>query len=205
MRIGIIVDGAAESQALKLLTRRIEIPEVELLDPIFSNMQPKSTPAQIARSAKAQVGVLVNARKADTIIVLIDREDRGECPPEFAEAIESAFKHLDCPNVKVAIKDKKFENWLVSDVTVFRRFAARYRVTGAFRSRVAPNKADSVRDAEELLNQICIGKEPYHKRRDAAKITDAQAVLEIAKNSRSFRRFLRLLGHDEYLNQSKRP
>ncbi|MGI8654804.1 MAG: DUF4276 family protein [Pyrinomonadaceae bacterium] len=204
MRIGIIVDGDAESQALKLLTRRIEIPEIVLLDPIYSNMQPKSTPAQIARSAKAQVSVLVNARKADAIIVLIDREDRSDCPPAFAKAIERAFKNLDCPNVKVAVKDKKFENWLVSDVTVFRHFAARYRVTGAFRNRVAPNKADSIRDAEELLNQICI-KDQYHKRRDAAKITDAQAVLEIAKNSRSFRKFLNLIEHDKYLNQSKRP
>lgn len=203
MRIGIVVDGDAESQALKLLTQRISIPGTQLLDPIYANMQPRSTPGQIARSAKPKIDVLT-ARGVDKIVVLIDKEDRQECPSQFANDIEAAFGAIGCFNIQVAVKNRKFENWLVADVDVFDQLRSRYRVTKTFRKAISPNKADSVPDAESLLNKIVLSGE-YHKRRDAAQITGLQEADKMAQNSRSFRRFLRLVGHSNYLLQSKKP
>jgi len=203
LKIGIIVDGDAESQALKLLTRRVEIKDTQLLDPLYANMQPKDAPGQIARAAKRQIDILI-AKGADKIIVLIDREDNRKCADEIAGEIETAFDRLGCANTTVVIKNRKFENWLIADVGVFRKLKARYKVTKSFETAVVPNKADSVADAEALLNQIVV-KVVYHKRRDAAQITGLQKVAEIGKNSRSFRRFLRVVGYSTYTNQSKNP
>ncbi len=203
MRIGIIVDGAAESQALKLLTRRIHISKVEILDPIYANVQPKSTPRQIARSAKSRIGILT-ARRVDKIVLLIDREDRKECPTQFARDIEAAFSSLGHNNIKVTVKNRRFENWLIADVDVFKRMKARYNTTVSFENAVVPNKADSVLNAEALINKICKGGD-YHKRKDAAQITQSQNISAIARNSRSFRKFLRTLQHPDYTEQSKLP
>lgn len=198
-----MVDGDAESQALKLLTQRISIRGTQLLDPIYANMQPRSTPGQIARSAKPKIDVLT-ARGVDKIVVLIDKEDRQECPTQFASSIEEAFNALGCPHVKVAVKNRKFENWLIADADVFNQLRSRYRITRAFQRAVSPNKADSVADAEGLLNRIVVSGE-YHKRRDAQQITGLQEADKMARNSRSFRRFLRLVGYANYSLQSKRP
>ncbi|MGH9834830.1 MAG: hypothetical protein ACRD9Y_17570 [Blastocatellia bacterium] len=58
VKIGMVVDGDAESQALKLITRRIKIEGTVLLDPRFADIQPKSTAKQIARSAADQIAIL---------------------------------------------------------------------------------------------------------------------------------------------------
>ncbi len=203
MKIGIIVDGDAESQALKLLTQRIAISDAQILDPLYANIQPKSAPGQIVKSVKPKLDILI-ARQVSKIVVLIDREDQPECPSELAQGIENAFRKLGHSNVHVAIKNRRFENWLISDTKVFKKLSARYKTTEAFISTVIPNKADTVENATGLLNKICVGPE-YHKRRDAAQITKHQDISEISKNSRSFRRFLRLLGHQDYETQSKKP
>lgn len=203
MRIGIIVDGDAESQALKLLTQRIAIPNVQILDPLYADIQPKSAPGQIAKSVKPKLEILT-ARRVNQVVVLIDREDQPECPSELAKEIEGAFRRLGHTNVSIAIKNRCFENWLISDIQVFKKLSARYKLTEAFTKTVTPNKADSIENAVDLLNKICVGAE-YHKRRDAAQITKLQDIYEVGKHSRSFRRFLRLLGHSNYKEQSKRP
>lgn len=203
VRIGIVVDGDAESQALKLLTRRIQLKDVLLLDPRFSDMQPKSTPKQIARSAAGQI-VILKKQKADRVVVLIDHEDREECAGDWAVSLETAFLALGYEDIRVAVKHRKLENWLISDVNVFRKLKARYRLTKSFERAVRPNKADSIADAERLINSIVV-KGEYHKRRDAAQITQHQEVGEVGQHSRSFRRFLRLIGHPDYADQSKKP
>ena len=203
MKIGILVEGSAELEALKLLTERIKIEGIQLLSPIQASMQPKSAPGQIARVAAAKLGIL-KTKKAERVIVLIDREDRPECSGGWAVEIEAAFKRLGHQHIKVVIKNRKFENWLIADVGVFRKLKARYKVTEKFEKSVVPDKADTVADAKALLDQIVI-KHGFHKRRDAAQVAALQDHLEIGKNSRSFRRFLRLIGHPHYKDQSKKP
>ncbi|MCH8961998.1 MAG: DUF4276 family protein, partial [Bacteroidetes bacterium] len=107
-------------------------------------------------------------------------------------------------DVTVVVKNHSFENWLIADVKALRSLRGRFKVTRSFEKKVIPNKADHVADAEGLLNTIAV-KRPYHKRRDAVHVTAVQEALEMARNSRSFRRFLRDVGHPQYLSQSKRP
>lgn len=90
MKIGIVVDGEAESQALKLLTRRIAIRDAQLLDPRFADMQPKSTTRQIARAALTQI-LILKKQRATTVVVLIDHEDRADCCGQWAGELEAAF------------------------------------------------------------------------------------------------------------------
>ena len=203
MKIGIVVEGKAESQALKLLTRRIKIEGVQLLAPAYADMQPKSEPDQIAGKAIKQVKIQ-RTRGADLIVVLIDRENREECPPEFARQLEQAFKRLGYDNIRVVIKNRTFENWLIADIDALKKLSGLFSVTRSFEKTVSPNKADTVGDAEALLKKIAVNHR-FHKRRDASAITAVQEALEMARNSRSFRRFLRVVGHPQYLTQSKKP
>ena len=203
MKIGIVVDGDAESQALRLLTKRIDIEDVQLLAPAYANMQPKSAPGQIAQSAKSRIDILL-ARKANKIVVLVDREDRDECPPAFARQIKQAFAQLGYDDITVVVKNRTFENWLIADIDALKELSGLFSVTRSFERTVSPNKADNVGDAEALLKKIAI-KRRFHKRRDASAITAVQEALEMARNSRSFRRFLRVVGHPQYLTQSKKP
>jgi len=202
LKIGIVVDGDAESQALKLLTRRIEIEGVQLLNPAYANMQPKSPPGRIARAAVKTVAIL-RARGATLIVVLIDREDRQECPPEFANQLKRAFAKLGYDDIHVVVKNRTFENWLIADLEALKQLRGRFKVTKTFERTVSPNIADNVVDAEALLNTIVV-KQKYHKRRDATRIMAVQEIRNMAKNSRSFRRFLRVVGHPQYLSQSKK-
>lgn len=204
MRVGIIVDGDAESLALRNLTRRITIPGVQVADPIFAPMQPGASPARIVAAAKGRLETLVHLRRVNKVLILIDREARSECPGEWATSLCSCFHAAGYRLVSVIIKNRKLENWLISDTDVFRRARSRYRLTPAFVRTVEPNRADSVDDAEALLNSIVIGS-TYHKRKDAAQITSLQDPMTIAQHSRSFRRLLRVLGDPSYKDQSRRP
>jgi len=124
VKIGMVVDGDAESQALKLITRRIKIEGTVLLDPRFADIQPKSTAKQIARSAAGQIAIL-KKQKADVVVVLVDHEDREDCPGDWAAELENAFKSLGYQDVSIAVKNRKFENWLIADVNAFRKMKAR--------------------------------------------------------------------------------
>jgi hypothetical protein len=201
VKIGIIADGSAESQALRLLTRQIRIEGTQILDPIYADMQPTSTPRQIAKSAEEGIKYL-KRKQAARVIVLVDREDLKGSPSDLATSLETAFREKGHSHICVVIKNRKFENWLIADPQAFKKMPARYKVTLAFEKAVVPDKADSVEDAEAHINRIVKGKDKYHKRRDAVQITAKQDCLEIGQNSRSFRRFLRLVGHPDYEDQS---
>lgn len=203
MKIGIVVDGREESQALKNLTQRISTPDRQILNPRYADMQPKASPAQIVRAATKQVDELIK-EDVERVLVLMDREDNEKCATEIKDELEKTFEEFGYEQVKVVIKNRKFEIWLIADLKALEKMPKRFKLTKNFRNSVEPNKADNVDDAEALLNRIAI-KTNYHKRKDAAAITQHQKELNIGLNSRSFRRFLRLLDHPEYSDQSKRP
>lgn len=205
MRVGIVVDGAAESQALRPLTRRVGVPNgSRILDPVYADLQPKATAAQIARSGLRVVNLQIQ-RGADFVVVLIDREDLHACPSKLAGDIRLEFAKQGVTSVEVVVKNRCFENWLIADPESLRtRLTARFSVTEGFRNRVSPNRADLVSDAESLLNSIISGAE-FHKLRDATRIAEVADPLRIASNSRSFRRFLRVVGCPHYVNQSALP
>lgn len=203
MKIGIVVDGDAEALALRRLVGKLQIPSCCLENPLYADLQPKATPHQIARSAADKVELLIG-RGVDRVVLLLDREDQETCPGDRAVELESAFRDLGYEQVQVAIKDRCYENWLIADLSALRALPARFRVSRGFEGRVSPDKADHVADPASLLTSVS-QRHGYHKRRDAVQIATKQDPLLIARNSRSFRRFLRLLTHPAYRTQSRFP
>lgn len=203
MKIGVVVDGQAESQSLRRILPKIKAPGRQLTDVAYAAMQPFAPPAQIARKAVAGLRIL-KAKGVKSFVVLLDCEDASRCPVELARQIEQALAKLEWPGVDVVVKTLKFENWLIADVDALRRMPARFRVTKRFERRVAPNKADNVVDAAAELGRLCQGA-AYHKRNDPLEIAKHQEPRRIAANSRSFRRFLRVVGCRKYSKQSRSP
>ena len=104
----------------------------------------------------------------------------------------------------VVVKNRKFENWLIADPGAFKKLRGRYEITSAFEGAVSPNKADGGTDATGLIKSISKDRS-YDKLKDAVAIVSVADPGTMACNSRSFRRFLRLLGHPDYVAQSLRP
>jgi hypothetical protein len=161
-------------------------------------MQPLAPAGVIARACRSPIEQLAQRRVTD-IIVLLDRETRSDCPGVWASEL---VKVLDLPpqcNAWVVIKDKMFENWLVADLVALKASPRRYRLTPAFERMIAPGKADSC-DALRIIKDITYPS--YSKVGDSRTILAAADPLRMADNSRSFRRFLRVVGYSEYSAQS---
>lgn len=203
MKIGVIVDGDAEQQALQSFFSKIGLGNTQLIGPYYANMQPKASPLQICRSSLSKLEILVGSYKTDQNIVLIDLEDREECPGMFAKMIEEAYTQLGY-KVSVVVKNICLKNWLIADPYALKVMGSRFNIEESFLKKVSPNKADRVKNPLHELNKICIKKD-YHKRKDALQIAKKLNPETVAANSRSFRRFLRLVGHAKYLSQSIKP
>lgn len=201
-RIGLIVEGIGEVPAFKTLIPKLSTPCQILHQPVRADLQPKAAAKQVAASAKAAIQYLCK-RNVDLIVVLIDREDRPSAS-KFATELKQAFSSRYAGIAfEVVVKDSCIENWLLADPEALRAQPRRFKLTDAVINRVVPNKADSV-DAQNLLNSIAV-KFEYDKGADPTRIASLQKPHSIAANSRSFRRFLRVLEDPKYVGQSKQP
>ena len=137
------------------------------------------------------------------MLVLLDREDSDRCAGELASEVEAHIRaYADC-EVRVVLKDRMFENWLVADIACLRSQAARFSLSGADEHRISPNRADSCDALAIIKRSIVSGR--YDKVQDAKRILNLADPLAIGRNSRSFRRFLRLSEHPTYGAQSRLP
>jgi hypothetical protein len=202
MRIGFIVDGEAEYRSLPNIYARLAV-SATLLTPLKSDIQPLAPVAQIAASVKVPLRIM-RRRGADRVIILIDRETRNECPGEFAAALRTLLsRYCDASTVDIVTKDRRFENWLIADPDALEHLRGRFKLDAGQRSQIEPNKADAV-DALTLLKRI-VRRHDYSKVKDARRILAVAEPLRMARNSRSFRRLLRLIDHNSYRQQSRRP
>ncbi|MGA2540756.1 MAG: DUF4276 family protein [Verrucomicrobiota bacterium] len=205
MRIGLIVDGQAEFRCIPKIIRRLSTP-CAILDPLYADMQPLAPVAQIVRSVKGRVHILAN-RGVDRAVFLIDFETRATCPGSWARLLEDAlriaYEGLSISEYKVVMKTRKFENWVLGDPSAIASMSGRFNVSASDLERITPDKADHV-DAAALLSKMALNKS-YDKIDDAERILTKADPLNIAANSRSFRRFLRILEIKKYGNQSRRP
>lgn len=208
MRIGFIVDGDGEVEALPKLFPRIRSANVLLQQPVRGAIQPKAEADLIARAAAAACRVL-GSKRVDLAVVLLDFEDRPGCPGAFAVELErlisARVSRLGLTmNVAVVVKVAKLENWLVSDLDSIQAmrglFPNLHRITG----RVTPGNADHC-DAYELLQTASARRGSYRKLKGAVAICRHLDPGRAALNSRSFRRFLRVLGDSRYTDQSRLP
>jgi Domain of unknown function (DUF4276) len=202
MKIGVVVDGDAEYGSLGQLFPKLSAASGHVyLKVVRADIQPKAPYPTMARAAKDAV-VQLAARGAELVIVLVDREDRTECPGQISDEVQRHLsRHVGCGLV-VVLKNIAYENWLVADLGAFAAHQARYVVTDGHRRRVQPNKADQV-NAVALLKSIIQG--------DYDKVDDSKDILEgadpdvMSQHFRSFRKFLREAQHPRYCMQSRLP
>jgi hypothetical protein len=197
MTIGIIVEGQEESESLAHIVGKIAIENVIIRKPLYASTEPKATPGQIAKAVESRLKIL----KAQQILVLIDLENQDVCPGERAQTLENTFHQKGYRQVQVIIKNKNSENWLIADCDALKQLST-FKLTQAFINQVT-HKADHVTDAVGLLTKIKSDKKSFYKTKDGEAIARKANPEKIALHSRSFRRFLRLLGHQLYRTQSK--
>lgn len=187
MRTGIISDGSAEAQALEYLFARMRCNNFNPLKPVYADMQPYSPIPQIVRAAQSRIALL-SQRGAERNLVILDREGNADCPGDFALRLRNEFVKKGVQNVAVVMKNRCFENWLIADMPSLVRGAhRRIAVNERIIERISKVGADNV-NALAILND-CV-KDGYNKRRDAIEICKIVDPEVLARNSRSFRKFV---------------
>ena len=204
-KVGIIVDGQAEFFSLSQIYKRIDTKN-QLLSLKKADLQPGAPVKKNAKRARSALTLL--ARKgAKRVIVLLDFEDASGCPGKRKNALEdavSAVGHaVGISEVFVVYKNRMYENWLVSDTQALKALPGRFSIKNADTSNIEPNKADNC-DAMCILKSAA-QTEDYSKVSDAARIMELLDPYRAAKNSRSFRRFLRVVGCAKYQKGSLHP
>lgn len=205
MRVGFVVDGRSEFDSLPKLYAAIEaVTGNQFLQPVLAEISP-TAPMGILGRVILEKGTGLEARGVDLIIVLVDREQQDECPGSLASRIRDHLRDQRpwrC-RMEVVIKDRTYENWLVADPDALMAQPARFRISETVRRSIVPDKADNV-DALAILRACAVGT-GYNKRRDSSRIMERSDLNTMAGNSRSFRRFLRCVGHPNFRNQSRTP
>lgn len=205
MRIGLIVDGFAEREALPHAIRRLTL-DHEIVTPVlYADMQPSAPTGRIAREIVSRLKQL-GAQGVQRAVALIDAEGYQRCPGSWATEIREDALRIGrgCNGVElfVVAKQKTFENWLVSDPDALRAMPGRFALSGADLASISPDKADRA-DAVRIMTRCVRGT--YRKREDAVRIMRQIDLLRGARNSRSLRRLLRVIGHGMYQEQSRFP
>lgn len=205
MKIGIIVDGQAEYRSLQGICQRVDT-DYTVLKPLYADMQPNAVPAKIVRSAQTHLQIFA-AKKVDRVIICLDQENRAACTPAWARILERAFAasraRTGINEIIVVLKVRMYENWLVSDVNALKTLGARFLITAAHEKQIVPNRADTA-NATQILKDAA-QKVAYHKVRDAVSVGRVFDPYRGAANSRSFRKFLRMIGCKRYSDQSREP
>jgi Domain of unknown function (DUF4276) len=200
-----IVDGQAEFRTLRSIFPRIRT-RATLMGPLWADLQPGGGIPKIVRAASPALKALAS-KGAQRILILLDHENRPQCVPTWRAALEAAFdrasRNAGVADVKVVLKVRMYENWLISDPAAIKSMPRRFNLSNAHESQIAPDRADRA-DALHILKTAARGVE-YHKVRDAMALMAKFDPYVGAGNSRSFRRFLRLLGCNEYAAQSRVP
>jgi hypothetical protein len=193
VRVGILVDGQAEFQSLPHVLRRIGTPH-QIDRPLYCDIQPFATPAQMALAASKRIPILAR-RHVELVVILIDKESRPECTGKLASSIveEANRRRSELgqeANICVVLKVTKFENWLVADPSAIRRLRGLFTKPERIERQVVPGRADKV-DAIHLL-KTCHQRR-FEKTSDAVAICKVLDPARAAKNSRSFDKLLRVL------------
>lgn len=204
MRIAIITEGVSEFKSLPQLYPQLHAnmpARSKIVKTLKVNAQPDAPYRRIIASCRPSL--IIASQICDMLIVLLDREQQADCPGKIADVLEKEFMKIVDKPVRVALKDRMYENWLISDLHALRSHPKRFNVDGAVEKKISPNKADTVNGLALIKRMIINGE--YSKIEDSDKICKAAVVERMAENSRSFRHFLHVLGHHSYKDGCRSP
>ncbi|MGV9605816.1 DUF4276 family protein [Streptomyces sp. NPDC003631] len=182
------------------LERRLGL---QMLRPVRAAVDPLAPVPVLARGARTGIQMAF-ARGAHLVVFMLDREASQTAASERAAAIEVRLRGEIDDRIRVVLKDRTFENWLIASPEGFRAQRARFPRVEKLENAVVPDKADRVSDPCGLINST-MTKGQYDKTGDAPKILSAANLDSLAANSRSFRRFLAVLGDPLFSSGSNRP
>lgn len=203
MRVALITEGVSEFKSLPMLYPQLQARSGNILfSPLKVNVPPTAAPRIIARECRSRL-LIAQAKGANIAVIVLDREDREECAGLIATEVgQAASASCHALPVKVVLKDRTFENWLIADLEALRKRPARFQVSKGAVRRVEPGKADRC-DGYSILTS-CIKGDRYEKVRDSQAICSNMDVTAVARHSRSFRHFLHMLGDPMYATQCRR-
>ncbi len=202
MRAVLLVDGMSEYRGLPLLLRRTRGLAHRVVKTLYVPLQPGGPVNQNAILCASRIR-LVGAT-VQLAIVIIDRETSVVAASRLASDLESAIRAGTNIEVAVVVKDRKLENWLVADPEAIREsLRGRFVLSAADERAILGDAADTA-NAEAILKRAAI-KDAYSKVPDAQRILRVTDPLRMGANSRSFRRFLRVLGHRAHRDHSCTP
>lgn len=79
MRVGVVVDGESEYKSLRALFPQLQTATgYTFLRPVLAKFCPTAPYPAIARACQSHL-LLLTGKRVDRIVVLLDREDRGDC------------------------------------------------------------------------------------------------------------------------------
>jgi hypothetical protein len=204
VRVGIVVEGHSEYKALPELSHQVQtaIP-VSAFKTLRATYDPLAPPKRIVKGCRSRIDQLA-LRRYDVAVVLVDRETQSAPCQEIAQGLQKEFERggFGIP-IRVVVKDRSFENWLIADLEALRQMPSRFRVTQGLVTKVEPNRADRA-DALRLLKQAAQGG-AYGKVEDSKRILEKAHIDRMARHSRSFRCFLARLGDPRFSGGSCRP
>ena len=201
---GIVTEGETEVYCLPQMQKQLEDRTgIRLLRPLRATVDPLAPIPVLVRGLLQRVR-LAKSNGADVVVVLIDRETSPEHPGSRSALVEQALQAELGQWVRVVIKDSTFENWLVASPEAFEKQKARYPKSELIRKAVEPDRADRV-VALQLIKRAIAAAKAYDKIQDGRKTAALAVVSTMAANSRSFRKFLAVLGDPAYASSSRLP
>jgi len=187
--VGLVVEGESEIGAIPQLLRDSR---ARLARPIKFGGQPEQCNNDVFRefiqhkiipSVRAMV-----LKHVSLIVVVLDREQRNQCPGILAQDIKEAiveimgvrYHYTGSPPISVVCADRKLENWLIADPKGI--LAHKYIVKDL--SRAVGSKADG-KDAITLLKHAYQPGRHYHKHMHAPKLASKVRAMQADVRSRS--------------------
>lgn len=200
-----MVDGDSEFNTLPEFICGLGLSH-QVVRALKASMDPAGPLPQIVRNLKTSLEILAPDR-LELAIVMLDLETRVECAGAWALRIRAAIlshaHRCKVSQIEVVIKKTSFENWLIADPAALVTMRKRFKLSTTNRNKIVPDKADHV-DALRILKASVIDDE-YDKITDAIRILHRANPKNMASNSRSFRRLLRILAFPDYRAQSSHP
>ncbi|MCX5014123.1 DUF4276 family protein [Streptomyces sp. NBC_00555] len=202
-KVGVVTEGESEVRGLPMIYPQLEQRlDLQILRPIRAAVDPLAPVAVLARGARTGIQMAF-ARGAQLVVFLVDREMTQTAASVRAAEIEAKLRSDIDDRIRVVVKDRSFENWLIASPESFRAQKARYARPERIEKSAVPDKADKVVDPCALINSA-MAKGQYDKTGDAPKILASADISSMAANSRSFRRFLAVLGDPLFSTGSRR-
>lgn len=182
IRIGCIVEGHGDVEAVPILIRRL----AQELDSELVVQTPK--PIRVPKDRLVKSGELErhvelaarNTQGKGGVLVLIDSDD--DCPAELGPQLQSRAKaaRADVP-IAVVLAKREFEGWLLAGAESLRG------KRGLPDDLLGPEDPESVRGAKEWLSRRMPRFEPYRETLHQASLT-AAVDFALARRARSFAR-----------------